>query len=92
MEARQETCEGVYNFVLVSGHVVTVSGMECITLGHMRKGGVVEHAYFGDKQVVEDLQRMSGWAKGRVDVMGVEREVESGLVCGLVGVTASRAL
>jgi len=39
--------KAVYNFVLDSGHVLTVNGYHCATLAHEIKEPVVTHDYFG---------------------------------------------
>lgn len=59
-------CEAVYNFVLSQGHVMTIEGVECVTLGHNFTEDVVSHAYFGSERVVKDLQKMKGWESGLV--------------------------
>ena len=52
----------VHNFVLESGHIVYVGGVECCTLAHGFSGPVIEHAFFGDA-VLKDLQRKVGGAE-----------------------------
>jgi hypothetical protein len=76
-------CDAVYNFVLDHGHVVTIEGTVCVTLGHGLEGPVISHAYFGTDRVVDDLRRMRGWADGLVILIGTLRGLD-GLVCGLV--------
>jgi len=39
--------DAIYSFVLESGHIMIINGIECVTLGHGFKGDVVEHDYFG---------------------------------------------
>ena len=51
----------VYNFVLESGHIVYVGGVECCTLAHGFKGPIIEHAFFG-AAVLKDLQLKVGGA------------------------------
>lgn len=57
----------VYNFVLDSGHIIDVNGVECCTLGHEFKGDVIEHEYFG-KNIINDLKVMPGWNEGNIYV------------------------
>lgn len=42
-----EVCEAVYNFVLESGHILTIGEIETCTIGHQFEGPVVEHPFFG---------------------------------------------
>jgi hypothetical protein len=76
-------CDAVYNFVLDRTHEVTVGGRNLVTLGHGLTGPVVAHPYFGTREVIEDLEMASGWAKGLVRLVGTVRGAD-GLVCGLV--------
>jgi hypothetical protein len=55
----------VYNFVLDSGHIVDVEGVECVTLGHGLQEEGVTHAYFGTDAVIGDLKVQPGWDIGR---------------------------
>lgn len=55
----------VYNLVLDRGHVVSVEGWECVTLGHGFNDPIVKHPFFGTQRVIEDLKRTNGWAEGR---------------------------
>jgi hypothetical protein len=80
-------CDSVYSFVLNEGHVMLINGVQCVSLGHgMEEDEVVRHPYFGTRKVVEDLSRMPGWDKGRVELLSgcVEKDEKTGLVCGLV--------
>jgi hypothetical protein len=55
----------VYNFVLDSGHIVSVEGFDCITLGHGFTEPVAAHEFFGSQRVIDDLKKLPGWAEGR---------------------------
>jgi len=59
-------CEAVYNFVLESDHLMTVNGVECVTLGHGFREDVVRHEYYGTSAIIDDLKRMEGWENGFV--------------------------
>jgi len=61
-------CSHVYNLVLDTDHVVLINGIGCVTLGHGFEGDVVGHAYYGTAAVIDDLQKLPGWADGRVYV------------------------
>eukprot|EP00928_Gymnodinium_smaydae_P023249 TRINITY_DN19261_c0_g1_i2.p1 TRINITY_DN19261_c0_g1~~TRINITY_DN19261_c0_g1_i2.p1 ORF type:complete len:303 (-),score=36.38 TRINITY_DN19261_c0_g1_i2:79-855(-) len=62
--------------VLSRGHVICISGVNCVTLGHGFLDANVQHSYYGTQAVVEDLQQYVGWADGFID------KRESPCVCG----------
>jgi len=74
----------VYNFVLDKGHIMTVNGIDCVTLGHGFTDEVVKHNYFGTEEVINDLKSMSGWETGFIDLNNIttRRDPESRLVTG----------
>jgi hypothetical protein len=47
---------------------------------------VIQHDYFGTYRIIEDLEKKKGFQDGRVELQypSFERDIESGLVCGLV--------
>ena len=55
----------VYNLVLDKGHIVSVEGVLCCTLGHGFKGPVIEHSFFGTSAVIDCLKGVDGWSVGR---------------------------
>lgn len=61
-------CDYIYNLVLDKYHVVVINGLECITLGHGYTGNVLFHEYYGTNKIIEDLQSMSGWDAGNIDI------------------------
>jgi hypothetical protein len=71
-----------YNLVLESGHIVYVNGYEAVTLGHSKKGGIVEHDYLGSNKIIEDLKKSDGWEKGLVEIKALKRD-NNGFVCGI---------
>eukprot|EP01084_Bolivina_argentea_P303054 523171_1 len=82
-------CEYVYNFVLESGHVLNVNGIECCTLGHgFQENNVIKHEYFGTDRIVNDLRLwdVNQWKNGEIvlDYGCFKRDENSGLVCQLV--------
>ena len=86
-EVRERECPAVYSFVLQTHHVMVIDGVECVTLGHgFEEDEVVRHPYFGTSRVIEDLQRLPGWAAGLIELRSgcLLRDAVSGLVCGLV--------
>ena len=76
----------VYDYVLDSGHVISVGGRPCVTLGHGLTGPVVEHAFFGDMSRVRPaLEGLRGWQDGLVDLDAgrcLVHDQETGRVCG----------
>lgn len=89
-----------YNIVLQRGQsVVEIDGVECVSMGHSLTDddnrsttdefdapeAVLSHAFFGShERVIASLQKMDGYASGRVLVSGCKRSVETGLVNGFV--------
>jgi len=75
-------CTEVYNFVLETGHIIIINGIECVTLGHLFEGDVVQHSYFGTKRIINDLQKFNGWNSGFIELTknNVVRDQENGLI------------
>lgn len=74
----------VYNFVLESGHIINVDGVEACTLGHNFQGDVIEHHYFGN-MIIKDLIKSPGWVDGYVewkDIVFV-RDTNTQIVTGI---------
>lgn len=56
----------VYNLILNKGHIVDISDTLTVTLGHGFKGNTIEHAFFGNKDLVlYDLASQPGFVEGR---------------------------
>ena len=73
----------VYNLVLSHGHIVNVSGILTVTLGHGFKGQTIEHAYFGNKDLVlYDLASQPGFAEGRPVYKNLMAKKENGQIVG----------
>jgi hypothetical protein len=74
----------VYNFVLEKGHIMTVNGIDCVTLGHGFTEDVVKHQYFGTEEVIMDLKSMPGWETGFINLNEIltKRDSVTGLVTG----------
>lgn len=73
----------VYNLVLDKGHIVSVEGFDCVTLGHGFTEPVVAHEFFGSQRVIEDLKKVPGWAEGRptfTNLVGVKDPVTN-MIC-----------
>lgn len=57
----------VYNMVLNKGHVIDVSGVLTVTLGHGLKEDLVAHDFFGNRQaILSVLSKMPGFNEGHV--------------------------
>ena len=80
-----------YNFVLNSGHILDVDGVQACTLGHDFTGPVIEHSYFGKKvngvhNIMQDLMGSSGWYQGHIIWRDVQyiRDPITQLVVGVI--------
>ena len=60
IELTEEDC--VYNLVLENYHIVEVNSVKCITLGHNYKFDILEHPYFGSKNIINDLNSIDSFA------------------------------
>lgn len=83
-EPKTVPCESVFNFVLDAQHIVTVDGIDCVTLGHSFDDAVCAHEYFGTKCVIDDLQAMDSFSSGLVRLIGVQRDPLTSKVNGLI--------
>ena len=73
----------VYNLVLNHGHIVDVSGVLTVSLGHGFKGSVIEHSYFGNKDlIIYDLASQPGFAEGRPVYKNLMAKKEGDLIVG----------
>ena len=45
----QIECQEVHDFVLDTGRIVIINGIECVTLGHDFNGEVIEHPYYWNR-------------------------------------------
>ena len=73
-----------YNVVLSRHHVISINGLNCITLGHGVTGHpVLSHPFFGTRAVVASLRRLPMTEGGRIHAKhGFVRD-GSGLVCDI---------
>jgi hypothetical protein len=56
----------VYNMILNKGHIIQVNGILSCTLGHGMMGAVIEHDFFGNREMVlRDLKNQSGFDEKR---------------------------
>ena len=59
----------IYNLVLDKEHTIIVNSNICVTLGHnIHTNFVVSHEYFGTSKVIKDLEKMTGYKDGLVEI------------------------
>jgi len=77
-------CDAIYTFVLSSGHVLTINGVQYVSLGHEFTGDKREHAFFGSSKCIDALRSLTGFNDGCVvlDNTSFIRDVKTGLVIG----------
>jgi hypothetical protein len=80
----------LYNFVLHTGHIIRLNGVQTCTMGHDFTGDpVIEHAYFGKhvpnkRNILDDLAASPGWEQGAVTWSDVRIEYEDGVISRMV--------
>jgi Mg-chelatase subunit ChlD len=77
---------GYYNFVLESGHIAVINGVEVCTLGHgFTDNSVISHPYFGTQNVIADLSCDPGFQNGYMvlDKNAVKRDPNTLLVTSI---------
>lgn len=66
--------EIIYNLVLDKSHVVSINGLDVVTLGHEKKENVkLSHPFYGTEKVILYLKKHEGWGKGDVAVKGLKK-------------------
>jgi hypothetical protein len=85
--------DAVYNFVLDTGHILVINGVETCTMGHDFEGPVISHPYFGKRvpglsNILDDLAVDPGWADGYVTWRNVHfaYNPQNGYIMGLAPV------
>lgn len=52
-----EECPAIYSFILESGHILIIDGIECIGLAHnIKDDPVATHEFFGTDMLIENLK------------------------------------
>ena len=52
----------VYNLIINKDHIIEIDGVYSCTLGHGLKGNVIEHEYFGNKELIlRDIKNQPGF-------------------------------
>ena len=59
-------CSAFYNLVVSNDHRAIINGAQVILLGHNYTQGILKHPYYGSNKVIEDLEKMPGFADGLV--------------------------
>jgi hypothetical protein len=73
----------VYNLVLNHGHIIDVGGVLTVSLGHGFMGQVIEHQFFGNKDLIlYDLASQPGFAEGRPVYKNLVAKKENGMIVG----------
>ena len=86
----QSNATALYNFVLHTGHIIRLNGVQTCTMGHDFTGDpVIEHAYFGKRvpnkrNILDDLAASPGWEQGAVTWSDVRIEYEDGVISRMV--------
>ena len=79
-------CDYVFNLVVDQGHVVSINGIECVTLGHgFTNNSVISHPYFGTEKIIEDLKLMKGFNDGIIEMnrYRIKRNPNTGMITTL---------
>ena len=77
-------CDYVYNIVLDKHHIITIDGVDAVTLGHgFNDDPVTKHPFFGTSAVIEELKTFEGWSDGLVEINDYEK------ICDRDGLVAS---
>ena len=86
----QSNATALYNFVLHTGHIIRLNGVQTCTMGHDFVGDpVIEHPYFGKRvpnkrNILDDLAASPGWEQGHVTWSDVRIEYEDGVISRMV--------
>jgi len=74
----------VYNFVMESGHIILVNGIECLCLGHDSEDKAISHPLYGSSQKMDEaVADLRPDENGTFTIVGLRRDAE-GRVCGFV--------
>jgi len=82
--------KALYNFILWTGHIIRLNGVQTCTMAHGFKGSaVIEHPYFGAREpgkrnILDDLMISPGFDRGYVIWSNVRIEYEEGVISRMV--------
>lgn len=79
-------CDAVYSFVLDNRDSMYINEVLCATLGHNKKGAVIEHPYFGSDAIINDLKQKPSYYSGVVELRSgsLERDQTTNMIVGLL--------
>lgn len=82
----QKWYDAVYSIVLEPHqNIITIDGMCCASYGHsLHTNSVIRQEYFGSNKCIEDLKTQSGWEKGMIEDIQLQRNPKTGLVDGII--------
>jgi len=86
MEHFHKEVDYVYNFILDQHHIITINGLDAITLGHDMENGILKHPYFGTTKIIDDIKtkRSDEWENGLVTIESYKPVYdENGLVSSI---------
>lgn len=73
--------KAIYNFVLENSHKIIINNVQCLTLGHDFIGPVVSHPYFGSKNIITDLNKISSTGYVIIDQSYFHRDPMTNKIC-----------
>lgn len=84
--AAEFPCRAVYCVVLRGAPAMLVGNIAAVALGHGLSEGAAAHPYFASELVLKDLQKLPGYASGRLGLKPnwAQRDPLTGLVCGMI--------
>jgi hypothetical protein len=71
-------CDAIYNFVLDSHHIMTIDGIDAITLGHgFTHEKILNHPFFGSQAVLQNLRTHPDYETGLITIDKYEPKYDS---------------
>lgn len=65
--SEKQYCEYVYNFILKSGHIMNVSGVDCVTLAHgFDDNDRIKHPFYGTHNIIDSIYAATGASSGTI--------------------------